>query len=160
MNLALQVFTPINNTLASVFGHTVAYAAHIPSYVDTWVRLAPDCRLLFLIFPRHRIQCIVIMRPQWIHLASEDLEQQASLILENGEQSHPRLRLQMFGTADSCKAFPFFLATKSHPNLSVLLCGEDPFGTGLQRKVSLVQLFSVVWKLLSTWSAPGFLGIA
>lgn len=31
-----EVFTPINNTLASVFGHTVAYAAHIPSYVDTW----------------------------------------------------------------------------------------------------------------------------
>ncbi len=41
----VQVFTPINNTLASVFGHTVAYAAHIPSYVDTWVSAVPITKL-------------------------------------------------------------------------------------------------------------------
>ena len=33
-----EVFAPINHTLASVFPRVVPFVAHIPSYVDTWVR--------------------------------------------------------------------------------------------------------------------------
>ncbi|KAK9815705.1 hypothetical protein WJX72_008341 [[Myrmecia] bisecta] len=31
-----EVFTPIHNTLAQVFPKVIAYAQHVPSYVDTW----------------------------------------------------------------------------------------------------------------------------
>lgn len=35
----LQVFTPICNTMRAVWPKVISYAAHVPSFVDCWVRL-------------------------------------------------------------------------------------------------------------------------